>query len=124
MEQAEQQNQHVEHQKGATGFIQMRDQPGLPAQSEQHLHFGQAGVGKALVAPAPEHCEQRRLTDYHQRAADGHGTQGLAVMTGEKRQPQQQQSQSVGGRSKGETFKQKTLNGVMGQSLTHRAIRG
>jgi len=102
----------------------MGDQPRLPAQAHQHLRFGQAGVGEALVAPAPEHGEKARLTDHYQRAADGHATERLLVMPGEKRQPQQQQSQSVGGRSEGEAFEQKALNGVMGQSLTHRAIGG
>ncbi|MNN60102.1 hypothetical protein D3C81_1752630 [compost metagenome] len=124
MEQAEQQDQHVEHQEGAAGFIQMSDQPGLPAETDQHLRFGQAGIGKAQVAPTPEQCEQHRLADHHQRTADGHRSQGLLVVPREKCQPQQQQSQSIGGRSEGKAFEQKTLNGVMGQSLTHRAIRG
>ena len=124
MKQSKQQDQHVEHQKGAARFVQMSDQPGLPAESEQHLRFGQAWIVKTLVATRPEQAKQDGLTDDYQRAADSNSAQGLVVMPGEKRQPQQQQSQSVGGCSEGKAFEQKTLNGVMGQSLTHRAIGG
>ena len=124
MEQPEQQNQHVKHQERAACLVQMGDQPGLPAQPQQHLRLGQAGVGKTQVAAAVKHREQRRLADDHQRAADGDVGQGFIVMTGKKRQPQQQQSQGIGAGREGKAFEQQALDGVMGQSLTHREKGG
>jgi hypothetical protein len=90
VEQAKQQNQNVEHQKRAAGPVQVRNQPGLPAQAQQYLQFGQARVAQAQVATAVEHRKQRRLTDDHQRAAHGDVGQWFIVVPGEKRQPQQQ----------------------------------
>jgi len=49
MKQAEQQDQHIEDQELAPRLLQMRDQPRLPAEAEQHLRFGQARVGEAQV---------------------------------------------------------------------------
>ncbi|MNY05978.1 hypothetical protein D3C86_1387170 [compost metagenome] len=120
MEQAEQQDQHVKHQKRAPGFVQMGDQPGLPAQPQQHLRLGQAGVGETQVVAAVEHREQGGLADHHQRAADGDIGKRCIIVTGKKRQPQQQQCQGIGTGREGETFEQQALDGVMGQSLTHQ----
>jgi hypothetical protein len=78
MKQAEQQNQHVEHQKRATGFVQMCDQPGSASRAPAALGFGQAGVGKAQVVPGPEQCKQRGLV-MTTSAADGHAVQRLRV---------------------------------------------
>ncbi|MNY11075.1 hypothetical protein D3C86_1440840 [compost metagenome] len=89
MEQPEQQNQYIENQERAARVLQMGNKPGLPTQPQQHLGFGQAGVGKAQVAAEIEHREQRRLADHHQRAADGHACQRVLIVAGKKRQPQQ-----------------------------------
>ena len=104
MKQPEQQNQHVEHQERAAGLIQIGNQPGLPAKPQQHLRLGQAGVGKTQVAAAVKHREQRRLADDHQSAANGDVGQRFIVMAGEKRQPQQQQSQGIGAGREGKPF--------------------
>ncbi|MCY1365836.1 hypothetical protein D9M69_527060 [compost metagenome] len=120
MEQAEQQDQHVKHQKRAPGFVQMGNQPGLPTQPQQHLCLGQAGVGEAQVAAAVEHREQDGLTDHYQCAADGDTGKRRVVVTGKKRQPQQQQCQGIGAGREGETFEQQALDGVLGQSLIHQ----
>ena len=45
-------------------------------------------------------------------------------MSRENGQPEQQQNQSVGARSKRETLEYQALDGFMGQSLTHREKGG
>ncbi|MNL30813.1 hypothetical protein D3C87_1525710 [compost metagenome] len=120
MKQPEQQDQYIKNQERSTSVVQVGDQPGLPAQPQQHLNLSEAGIGEAQVAAAVKHREQRGLADHHQCAADGDACQRLLIVPGKKRQPQQQQSQGIGAGCEGKTFEQQSLDGVMGQSLTHR----
>jgi hypothetical protein len=56
VKQPEQQDQHVKNQERAARVVQMGDQPGLPAQPQQHLNFGQTGIGEAQIVAAVKHA--------------------------------------------------------------------
>nr|BFE94633.1 hypothetical protein GCM10020185_51690 [Pseudomonas brassicacearum subsp. brassicacearum] len=88
----------------------MRHHPGLPAQADQHLRFGEAGVGEAQVTVGDKQREQPGLAQHDQHAADDDTAQRIEVMTTEKNASHNKnQCQRVRRGRQSEAFQQKDV---------------
>ena len=96
LEDAEQQDQHVEHHQRATRGIHVGQEQGVPDHRHQYLRLGHARVGEALVAPGEEQPAEHQLTAGDQQGAGQGKADGRTVELAEHGQPQQQQRQGIG----------------------------
>ena len=103
LEHAEQQDQHIEHQQGATAAVEQSQQIGQPATADQDLRLGHARITKAQVVVAAQQGKEQQLTEHHHRTTDQRHVQRRRQQVETHGQPEQRHGNAVSGHSHGKT---------------------